>query len=1216
MSNEQTPSTPVTAPQDIIDRIVPQGVENEDELRDVLNSNWMSIKDFFKCHKIMDVMNVCLVTANETTNIQQLTFDAFMRVWNETRWKVKVNASVGCILVHKTTGKYRYFHSSVNNGALFDQPAILSTNDEAEELLENINSMDLQEKAFRARPNTEWGLFAMTNMTFYFYKMIGISRAGGADELPTYVKRNRHLLSLLTDAKSGKAYKDKLCFFRCLAVRLDCVCSKRCKCSRARNRTVKCLLRKYKEAKNITQVEFPGIDETELLFLEKLFDVTITVFELREDKSSTVLWNSGKQQAANGRLNLNLFANHFSYIRNIEAFARDFQCSKCNAQFTRASSCRRHSCVVSEVTRFTFPGGAFAAPRCIWDEVSQDLGVDVPQHLRILPYRATFDIESLLTKENLPADTNTTSYENRHTLLSVSVCSNVPGFSKPLCFVVEDSALECIRRFVFYLENISERAEKLNLNRYSKFLDRVARVVAHREKRESKFEDATLSNPKHYARRANCSDIQERIRSYIAILPVFGFNSQRYDLNVIKPHLMRILTETPDQDDDETVGQINFVVKKQDSMTCIQTATLRFLDTTNFIPPGYTYEAYLKAHGASLAKGFFPYEWMDDIEKLNHKALPNQEAFFSRLSNKTISDKDYASLKETWDRLQMKSVRDLLIWYNNLDVEPFLEALQKQYAIYASRGIDMGRQAISLPGLAVLWMESVVGTRPSNRETFAVSPVGNDKDKYTDFYQSIVNSLRVQLIDEDNRELHQLFRNNLVGGPSIVFHRFHAKGETLIRPTEAIDDRKVCRLIQGYDANALYLYCIMQDMPVGRPVRRLCENSFRPSPTRNISKTAQGWLAWMEFLSNTPIQTSMNDREARLGRHGLLVDGYAISSSTVYQFHGCYWHGHGCSSNSLKTIGERDSVTRKKETLEKEAYLTHLGYKVVSIWECEWNSTVKGNKNLELFLKAFFDVTFGCQKAYTQEQLIASIQTREIFGFAECDIEVPPHLREKFSEMSPIFKNVSLSRSDLSPHMRTFAEDNGFLKRPQRCLVGSMHAQKQLFLTTLLNWYIEHGLVVTHIHQVVQFHPLSIFESFGESVTEARRKGDVDPDLRLLANNAKLVGNSMYGKTIINKTTHRDTKYVADDSKASQIVRSAHFHSLNVLEEELYETTCFKKKVNLCRFNRLNDIRFILCFLFIGVCFFVIFLAQTRRGYLRRKRHPAAEQTTNASVPL
>ena len=277
----------------------------------------------------------------------------------------------------------------------------------------------------------------------------------------------------------------------------------------------------------------------------------------------------------------------------------------------------------------------------------------------------------------------------------------------------------------------------------------------------------------------------------------------------------------------------------------------------------------------------------------------------------------------------------------------------------------------------------------------------------------------------------------------------------------------------------------------------------------------------------------LNDREARLGRHGLLVDGYVASTDTVYQFHGCYWHGHGCSPNSSKTIGERDAAARKKETLEKEASLTHLGYRVVSIWECEWKSTVKGNT------------------------------------------------------MSPIFKNVSLSRSDLSPHMKTFAEDSGFLRRPQRCLIGGMHAQKQLFLTTLLNCYIEHGLVVTHIHQVVQFHPITIFEPFGESVTEARRNGDVDPDLLLLANNAKLVGNSMYGNTINHKTTHRDTKYVADDSKASQIVRSAHFHSLNVVEEELYETTCSKKDIFMS-FSASSNFRFVVCFMhsFFRFCYF------------------------------
>ena len=245
------------------------------------------------------------------------------------------------------------------------------------------------------------------------------------------------------------------------------------------------------------------------------------------------------------------------------------------AQFTRASSCRRHSCDVKNVTRFTFPGGAFTAPKCIWDEVTEELGIEVPQHLRILPYRATYDIESLLTKDNLPNPTNTTIYENRHTLLSVSVCSNVPGFDKAHCFVVETSPEDCIRRYVDYLEGISHKAQQLNQKRYASLLQRISRVVAEREKKEKQYEDAPLSNPKHYARRANCSDLEQRIEDYIAILPVFGFNSQRYDLNVIKPHLMRVLTEIPDETDEDAVGQINFVVKRQDSMTCIQTTSLR-----------------------------------------------------------------------------------------------------------------------------------------------------------------------------------------------------------------------------------------------------------------------------------------------------------------------------------------------------------------------------------------------------------------------------------------------------------------------------------------------------------------------------------------------------------------------------------------------------------------------------------------------------------------
>ena len=330
----------------------------------------------------------------------------------------------------------------------------------------------------------------------------------------------------------------------------------------------------------------------------------------------------------------------------------------------------------------------------------------------------------------------------------------------------------------------------------------------------------------------------------------------------------------------------------------------------------------------------------------------------------------------------------------------------------------------------------------------------------------------------------------------------------------------------------------------------------------------------MEFLSGKAIKTGLNSKEVRIGRHGLLVDGFCDETKTVYQFHGCYWHGHGCNASSSQMIGNKDAPSRLADTKTKEDYIRHLGYSFVSIWECEWQKMVSDNSTLKTFLKAFFDTAFGINKSYTQSELLQLIEDDRLFGFVECDIHVPDHLTDKFSEMSPIFKNVSLSREDLSPHMKDFAEQNGLLKQPQRCLVGSMKAVKQLFLSTLLRWYIAHGLVVSKIYQVIQFQRSPVFRKFGETVTNARRDGDVNEDFKLLANNAKLVGNSMYGKTIINKTTHRDTGYTTNERKASQIIRSRRFHSLNIIDDDLFETTCYKKSViqilSILTFNALR----------------------------------------------
>ena len=201
------------------------------------------------------------------------------------------------------------------------------------------------------------------------------------------------------------------------------------------------------------------------------------------------------------------------------------------------------------------------------------------------------------------------------------------------------------------------------------------------------------------------------------------------------------------------------------------------------------------------------------------------------------------------------------------------------------------------------------------------------------------------------------------------------------------------------------------------------------------------------------------------------------------------------------------------------------------------------------------------KKPQSLQQQIERIRNESFYSFAEGDIHVPEKLRQKFQEMQPIFKNTEISREHLSEHMKEFAEENDFLQRPQRMLIGSMFGKKILLLSELASWYLKHGLVITRIYQMIEYTPRRCFEKFGESVCDARRMGDRDPDQELIATTSKLVGNSSYGKTIMDKEKHAKVEYVEGSHAASLRIRDNHFNSLEEIDEEFYEISMAKKKV-------------------------------------------------------
>ena len=56
-------------------------------------------------------------------------------------------------------------------------------------------------------------------------------------------------------------------------------------------------------------------------------------------------------------------------------------------------------------------------------------------------------------------------------------------------------------------------------------------------------------------------------------------------------------------------------------------------------------------------KGFYPYEYMRDFEKFKEE-LPSKEKFYSSLTDRKISGKEYENVLNVWNKFEMKKMKD------------------------------------------------------------------------------------------------------------------------------------------------------------------------------------------------------------------------------------------------------------------------------------------------------------------------------------------------------------------------------------------------------------------------------------------------------------------------------------------------------------------------------------------------------------------------------
>ena len=134
----------------------------------------------------------------------------------------------------------------------------------------------------------------------------------------------------------------------------------------------------------------------------------------------------------------------------------------------------------------------------------------------------------------------------------------------------------------------------------------------------------------------------------------------------------------------------------------------------------------------------------------------------------------------------------------------------------------------------------------------------------------------------------------------------------------------------------------------------------------NQSLKALKWLAWQEHLLRLQhpapadrIRTVRNGGEVRVVQH--LVDGFdpcdpVTGRHTVYEFHGCLWHGctrcfplHRDRYPILHT--DRTMQEVYESLLRKHDLLKQHGYDLKVVWECEWDLQVKTHPDLAPFLQ-------------------------------------------------------------------------------------------------------------------------------------------------------------------------------------------------------------------------------------------------------------------------
>ena len=266
----------------------------------------------------------------------------------------------------------------------------------------------------------------------------------------------------------------------------------------------------------------------------------------------------------------------------------------------------RHLTTSSKRVKNVYPNNVYQTQETLFDKLDS-FGVENTNDQTFFKNLAIIDCESTCVQEESFKDTDTTNCMGSHIPISDSILSN---FVKEPIFLCNSDPHHLVKSFIGALEKLALQSKTLMKNSSfeieTMIKDKLGSIMEKLTQRHNRWEQPDLddcddgtctSNQFLQIQKKQLIDLQEHLERYCSVLPVFGFNSAKYDLNLIKSYLLPIL-----------INECNIeptVIKKVKQFISFKFRDFQLFDIMNFLGGATGLDSFLKAYKLQR-QGSFP----------------------------------------------------------------------------------------------------------------------------------------------------------------------------------------------------------------------------------------------------------------------------------------------------------------------------------------------------------------------------------------------------------------------------------------------------------------------------------------------------------------------------------------------------------------------------------------------------------------------------------